>query len=237
MTITLKLFELVDGKTRKISFSPAVWRAKFALNYKKVTYESVHVTFLEIPTVITGACPNVPAPTVPTLQLENGQGLPDSFAIAEYLEEKYPDRPSLFGATQAEKNLQRFFESYVQSKVHPSIQRMVFQDMYHMQDDDNAHYFRTSREKSSGRPHAEIAGDRSENLRELKENLGLIHTALMRSGGWILGSHPGWADFVLASSFVWFNSCSPRDFKEGVLEAFPDQVIPDYWARVQEYVY
>jgi hypothetical protein len=55
MTITLKLFELVDGKTRKISFSPAVWRAKFALNYKKVTYESVHVTFLEIPTVITGA--------------------------------------------------------------------------------------------------------------------------------------------------------------------------------------
>lgn len=58
-----------------------------------------------------------------------------------------------------------------------------------MQDDDNAHYFRTSREKSSGRPHAEIAGDRSENLRELKESLGLIHTALMRSGGWILGSH------------------------------------------------
>lgn len=133
--------------------------------------------------------PNVPAPTVPTLQLENGQGLPDSFAIAEYLEEKYPDRPSLFGATQAEKNLQRFFESYVQSKVHPAIQRMVFQDMYHMQDDDNAHYFRTSREKSSGRPHAEIAGDRNENLRELKESLGLIHTALMRSDGWILGSH------------------------------------------------
>jgi glutathione S-transferase len=133
--------------------------------------------------------PNVPAPTVPTLQLENGQGLPDSFAIAEYLEEKYPDRPSLFGATQAEKNLQRFVESYVQSKIHPSIQRMVFQDMYHMQDDDNAHYFRTSREKSSGRPHAEIAGDRNENLRELKESLGLIHTALKRSGGWILGSH------------------------------------------------
>lgn len=47
----------------------------------------------------------------------------------------------------------------------------------------------------------------------------------------------GWADFVLASSFVWFSSCSPRDFKEGVLEAFPDQVIPSYWVRIQEYVY
>ncbi|KAG0215425.1 hypothetical protein BGX28_010130 [Mortierella sp. GBA30] len=235
MTVTLRLFELVDGKTRTISFSPAVWRAKFALHHKNVKYESVPLTFLEIPLTITKACPNVPTPTVPTLQLDDGQGLPDSFAIAEYLEEKYPDRPLLFGATESEKNLQRFFELYVQRKLHPAIQRMVFQPMYEMQDSENAHYFRTSREKSSGRPHQEIGGDRTENLRELKENLGLIHTAL-HSGEWILGTNPGWADFVLASSFMWFSSCAPIDFKEGVLEAFDDQVISDYWNRVQEYI-
>lgn len=135
--------------------------------------------------------PNIGAPTVPTLVLEDGQGLTDSFAIAEYLEEKYPDRPSLFGANPSEKNLQRFFESYVQSKLHPSIQRMVYEDMYNMQDDANAHYFRSSREKSSGRPYTQIAGDRAENLKELRENLGLIHTAL-RGGGWILGTHRKW---------------------------------------------
>jgi len=55
MTITLKLFELVDGKTRRISFSPAVWRAKFALNYKNVTYDSIPLTFLEIPIQIPKA--------------------------------------------------------------------------------------------------------------------------------------------------------------------------------------
>ncbi|KAF9384810.1 hypothetical protein CPB97_005359 [Podila verticillata] len=236
MTITLKLFELVDGKTRQISFSPAVWRAKMALHYKGVTYESLPLTFLEIPTTIPTTCPNIGAPTVPTLVLEDGQGLTDSFAIAEYLEEKYPDRPSLFGANPSEKNLQRFFESYVQSKLHPSIQRMVYEDMYNMQDDANAHYFRSSREKSSGRPYDMIAGDRAENLRELRENLGLIHTAL-RGGGWILGTHPGWADFVLASSMVWFNACSPKDFEEGVLDAFEDQVIRNYWIKVQQYVY
>lgn len=75
-----------------------------------------------------------------------------------------------------------------------------------MQDDDNAHYFRTSREKSSGRPHAEIAGDRTENLRELKESLGLIHTALKRSGGWVLGSHR--KSFLL--SFSLSQSLVPR---------------------------
>ncbi|KAF9099341.1 hypothetical protein BGX27_000616 [Mortierella sp. AM989] len=236
MTNSFKLFELVDGKTRKISFSPAVWRAKFALNHKKIAYEPVLLTFLELPTKIPAACPNIVTPTAPTLQLENGQGLPDSLAIAEYLDEKYPDRPLLFGKSPSEKKLQLFFQSYVQAKLHPAIQRMVFQGMYEMQDDDNAHYFRTSREKSAGQSYQEIPGDRVENLRELRENLGLIHNAL-REGDWILGEQPGWADFVLGASFVWFSSCSPIDFKEGILEAFDDQIIPNYWAKIQQYVH
>lgn len=47
----------------------------------------------------------------------------------------------------------------------------------------------------------------------------------------------GWADFVLASSMVWFNACSPKDFEEGFLDAFEDQVIRNYWIKVQQYVY
>lgn len=55
MTGTLKLFELVDSKTRTISFSPAVWRAKYALRHKNLPYESVPLTFLEIPVKIPAA--------------------------------------------------------------------------------------------------------------------------------------------------------------------------------------
>ncbi|KAF9934555.1 hypothetical protein BGZ65_003711 [Modicella reniformis] len=175
MTGTLRLFELVDSKTRTISFSPAVWRAKFALNYKKIPYELVSLTFLEVPTKIPAACSNLTAPTVPALQLEDGQGLLDSLAIAEYLEKNYPDRPLLFGKTPSEKKLQLFYQSYLQDKLHPAIQRLVYQGMYDMQDSENAHYFRTSREKSSGKPYQEIPGDRNENLREIKTNLKIIH--------------------------------------------------------------
>lgn len=120
------------------------------------------------------------------MQLEDGQGLLDSLAIAEYLDEKYPDRPSIFG-NPSEKKLQLFFQSYVQANLHPIIQRLVFDGMYGMQDLENAHYFRTSREKSLGMSYDKIPGDRDENLRELKENLGIIHTAL-RSGDWIFGN-------------------------------------------------
>ncbi|KAF9438432.1 hypothetical protein BGZ76_007956 [Entomortierella beljakovae] len=206
MTFSVKLFELVDGKTRKISFSPAVWRAN----------------------------PNITAPTAPTLQIAPGEGLQDSLAIAEYLDEKYPDRPLIFGASPSEKKLQLFFQSYVQAKLHPAIMRLVFEGIYDMQDPENAHYFRTSREKSAGMPYQEIPGDRAANLKELIDGLGLIHNAL-KSSPWILGDTPGWADFVIASSFAWFSSCSPENFKEGVLDAFDDQIFASFWERIQEY--
>ncbi len=44
-----------------------------------------------------------PANTVPTLIEENGLAIPDSGVICEYLEEAYPDAPSLLGATLAER--------------------------------------------------------------------------------------------------------------------------------------
>ncbi|KAG0246347.1 hypothetical protein B0O80DRAFT_122810 [Mortierella sp. GBAus27b] len=235
MAAPLRLFELVDSKTRTISFSPAVWRAKYALRRKNLPYETVPVTFLEIPVKIPEACPNVEIPLVPTLQVEDGQGLLDSLKIAEYLEEKYPDRPLIFGASPSEKKLQLFFQSYVQAKLHPAIQRLVFSGMYEMQDSDNALYFRTSREKSLGTPHDKIPGDRNKNLREIKENLGIIRDAL-QSSDWIYGDQPGWADFVLGSSFSWFHACAPENFKDAVLDAFDDSILSNYWTRVRQYV-
>lgn len=52
MTVGLQLFEIVDGKTRQKSFSPMVWRAKLSLNHKNVNYETIPVTFLDIPVLI-----------------------------------------------------------------------------------------------------------------------------------------------------------------------------------------
>ncbi|KAF9577875.1 hypothetical protein BGW38_006644, partial [Lunasporangiospora selenospora] len=133
----------------------------------------------------------------------NNEGLRDSYTIAEYLEVKYPDRPSIFGSP-AEKNLQKFFEAYVQNNIHPIIQRLVFQGMYEMQDPENAHYFCSSREKSAGMTSQEISGD------------------------------PGWADFFIAASFAWFNACAPREFEEAVLNGFNDDVFRNFWSNIQQ---
>ncbi|KAG0000539.1 hypothetical protein BGZ65_004277 [Modicella reniformis] len=231
-----KLFDLVDGKTRKVSFSPMVWRAKFALNHKKVAYETIPVTFLDIPVLIPKTCPNITSPTVPTMQISGNEGIQDSLAIAEYLEKTYPDGPSIFGREKSEKNLQKFFDSYVSSKLHPVIQRLVYIEMYEAQDDDNAAYFKSSREKSGGNTLENLGGDPNQNIKELKEHLGLIHKAL-GSGEFITGEQPGWADFTLLAAFIWFNSFSPQKFEEGVLNAFGDQVLRNYWQKAQALIH
>ncbi|KAF8943797.1 hypothetical protein BGZ47_005057 [Haplosporangium gracile] len=236
MTVGLQLFELVDGKTRQKSFSPMVWRSKLALNHKNVTYDTVPITFLDIPILIPKVCPNVTAPTVPTLKITGGEGLQDSLAIAEYVERNYPKGPSIFGQTPSEKNLQLFFESYVSTRLHPAIQRLVFIEMYEDQDADNAAYFKSSREKG-GKTLEQLSGDQAQNLKELKDNLTLIHTALLRSGGWLTGEQPGWADFTLISAFIWFNSFSPQKFEEGILNAIDDQVMRNYWLKAQQLIH
>ncbi|KAF9907451.1 hypothetical protein EC991_010915 [Linnemannia zychae] len=235
MTIGLQLFEIVDGKTRQKSFSPMVWRAKLALNHKNVSYETVPVTFIDIPVLIPKLCPNVKAPTVPTLKVADGEGLQDSLAIAEYAENTSPKGPSIFGTNPSEKNLHLFFDSYVSTRLHPAIQRLVYIEMYEDQDAENAAYFKSSREKG-GKTLAELGGDRTQNLNQLKDSLGLIHTALLRSGRWITGEQPGWADFTLISAFIWFHSFAPQKFEEGVLNAVDDQLLRNYWAKAQQLI-
>ncbi|CAO3574453.1 unnamed protein product [Mortierella alpina] len=233
MTAGIKLFELVDARHK--SFSPMVWRAKFALDHKKISYETVPVTFLQIPVEIPKACPNVTAPTVPTMQVGNDQGIQDSLAIAEYLEKTYPEAPSIFGKTESEKHLQRFFESYVSNKLQPSIQGLVILNMHKQQDPENAEYFKTSREKG-GKTLEQLAGDRAQNIKDLKDNLGLVHGAL-KSGKFVCGEHAGWADFTLISAFIWFNSFSPAEFEEAVLNAFDDNVLRGYWQHAQALIH
>ncbi|KAG9320987.1 hypothetical protein KVV02_007715 [Mortierella alpina] len=233
MTDRLRLFEIVDAEQN--SFSPMVWRAKLALNHKNISHETVPVTFVQIPAEIPKACPNVTAPTVPTMQVGNDHGIQDSLAIAEYLEKTYPDTPSIFGKTESEKNLHRFFESYVSNKLQPAIQGLVILNMYKQQDPQNAEYFKTSREKG-GKTLEQLAGDKNQNIKDLKANLGLIHGAI-KQGKFVCGEQPGWADFTLIAAFIWFNSFSPEEFDEAVLSAFDDNVLRGYWSLAQKLIY
>src|SRR6267143_1741100 len=79
------------GAEAERRFSPFCWRTKMALAHKGLEVESVPWRFTEkekLPQPNGGRVPVV---------IDGGQVVHDSSAIADYLETRYPDRPSLFG--------------------------------------------------------------------------------------------------------------------------------------------
>ena len=88
--MTLKLFELV-GTDETRPFSPFCWRTRMALAHKDLSAESIPWRFTE-----KGAIAPHGSEKVPVL-LHGDNAVVDSWVIANYLEDAYPDRPSLFG--------------------------------------------------------------------------------------------------------------------------------------------
>ena len=86
----LKLYELV-GTDPSRPFSPFCWRTRMALAHKGLSAETIPWCFTE-----KGAIAPHGSEKVPVL-LDGERAVVNSWTIATYLEDAYPDRPSLFG--------------------------------------------------------------------------------------------------------------------------------------------
>eukprot|EP00250_Pteridium_aquilinum_P015844 c22796_g1_i1 orf=56-706(+) len=97
--------------------SSCSWRVRIALAYKGIPYEYKAINlaqgeqFNEDFRKLNAFC------TVPVLE-DNGFVVADSFAILEYLEEKYPE-PSLFPADIKKKALVRQVVSHIAASIQP----------------------------------------------------------------------------------------------------------------------
>src|SRR5487761_1101929 len=107
----LKLYDLAGAESDR-RFSPYCWRVKMALAHKRLEVET-------IPWRFTDKAAIAPAGTqgrVPVL-VDGERWINESWVIAEYLEDRYPDRPSLFGGT-AGRALSRFYQSWTDAVLH-----------------------------------------------------------------------------------------------------------------------
>ena len=87
--MTIKLYDLVSADGRR--FSGNCWRTHLALAHKGLPFETVPTRFTDIPNIGDGS-----HKTIPMIE-DGGKEVCDSWVIANYLEETYPDMPSLFG--------------------------------------------------------------------------------------------------------------------------------------------
>src|ERR1700687_576742 len=88
--MALKLFELV-GTDDARPFSPFCWRTRMALAHQGLSAGSIPWCFTEKQTIAPHNSEKVP------VLLDGETSVADSWAIANYLEDNYRDRPSLFG--------------------------------------------------------------------------------------------------------------------------------------------
>ena len=88
--MTILLYDLV-GEDHGRPFSPHCWKTTMCLAHKGLDYRRMPTPFTSVPAVESGMSKTVPV-------IRDGDRLvADSFAIALYLDDAYPERPTLFG--------------------------------------------------------------------------------------------------------------------------------------------
>jgi glutathione S-transferase len=201
--MTIVLYELV-GADEKRPFSPHVWKTIMSLAHKGLSWESVPTRFIEVPKIENGV-----SKTVPVLR-DGDKVVSDSFNIALYLEEAYPDRPSLFRGKGGEATA-RFVERWSQTQLHPFMGSAALMDIYRMQDEANEPYFRESREKRYGKSLEQVDAERDEHLESFRRRLEPLRDMLQYQP-FIGGQTPLFPDYIVFGAFQWMRITSPYKF-------------------------
>ena len=197
MTITLYDLAGVEAERR---FSPFCWRAKMALAHKGLAVETVPWRFTE-----KDKLPQPNAGRVPVI-VDGARVVHDSTAIADYLEEHYPDRPSLFGGETA-RGLARFVQNWTETVLQPGLIRLVLLDIHrHIGPQDQA-YFRSDREKRFGVTLEEFVGDREARLPAFRASLDPLRRTVERQN-FVCGSAPAYGDHIVFGAFQWARAIS-----------------------------
>ena len=196
--MALILHELTAAEDRR--FSPFCWRSAMALAHKRLDWTSRATGFSGIATIGGGQR------MVPVLD-DGGTLVADSWAIAEHLEARHPDRPSLFGG-EAGKAYARFVQHWTGAQVHAPIFRMIAADIYDRLEPADQAYFRQSREQRLGRPLEAVQAERDTLLPGLRAALAPWRQ-LVQEQPFAGGAAPTYADYVVFGAFQWARVVSP----------------------------
>lgn len=190
-TITFYDLQHASGCTT----SPFVWATKYALKHKGFDLDVVDGGFTGIMERTGGRSERLPA------IVDDGEWVLDSWLIAEYLDEKYPDRPTLIPDPSL-KPLIEFLEGWLwQTAVGPWARAFAVQyrDRCFPQDID---YIVDSRLRMWGAPMEELVKGREDVFPEVLPKLELLRTVL-RGRKWLGGDEPNYADYRALCVFLW----------------------------------
>jgi glutathione S-transferase len=197
--MAIVMYDLVGRDDRR--FSPHCWRTRMALAHKGLEHEASPTRFIEIPKIEGGQVKTVPA-------LRDGDRLiVNSWAIAQYLEQTYPERPSLFGGAGGEQ-VTRFVQSWCVAMLHGGLVGLIVADIWQHLTPEDQDYFRSSREKRFGRTLEEVQAGREERMEGFRNSLQPLRMTL-KDAPFLGGQQPLYADYLAFGAFQWARVISP----------------------------
>jgi glutathione S-transferase len=192
--MTVTLYELAAANT-DIRFSPYCWRIRLALAHKQLPVETLPWHFTETERLAFSGQGKVPV-------IVDGETVVfDSWAIAQYLERSYPDRPSLFGGAGGQAHA-AFINAWADGVLQPGIARLIVADIVQILRPEDQRYFRRSRERAFGRSLEEVVADREQAVADWRTCLTPVRLVLKRQP-WLGGEAPDYADYIVLGSLQW----------------------------------
>jgi glutathione S-transferase len=212
------LYDLA-GADPALRFSPRCWRTRFALAHKGLATDTIAWRFRD-----AALLPQPNQGRVPVIA-DGDHVVCDSWAIAEYLEEKYPAHPSLFGGPGGRAHA-RFINEWVEFVLLPGMLPLIVFDLFRAVDPGDQAYFRQNREARLGMKLEEAQSNRQQRLPAFHSSLAPLRTTLMNQL-WLGGAEPSYADHIVAAAFMWPSRVS------GFALMPSDRPIANWWQRIQ----
>jgi len=220
--MAITLYDLA-GADAEIRFSPFCWRTTLALAHKGLPVQTVPWRFTEKAELFQATGSR----RVPVI-VDGERMVADSWAIAEYLEQAYPERPSLFHGAGGLAHAQ-FINAWADAIMIPGIARLIVDDVWRALDSRDQGYFRTSREAHFGTTLEAVTADRDTAVEGFRQTLTPVRLALRRQS-WLGGLSPSYADYIVFGGLQWARCVSGfellaesdpiRDWRDRVLDLF-----------------
>jgi glutathione S-transferase len=189
--------------------SPFSWRIRYAFAHKGIEPDIVETRFADVDRIRALSGQHF----VPIIE-DGGTVVHDSMAIAIYLEDAYPDRPSLFGGAVG---LTRTIAAWSSTVLAPAMRRQVWADFIWCLDPGDRAYFRASREAVLGMTLEAYCASRDDALPELAAACAPLQAALAEQP-FLAGDAPAYADYVVFSIFQYARVGSPRDVLDHIAD-------------------
>ena len=212
----IELYDLVGANN--LRFSPFCWRTKAVMAYKKIPYTTVPIRFSDKAKLAFSGQDRVP------VIKDNDKVISDSWTIAEYLEDTYPDAKIFPGLGL--KEACRFFNLYVDRTVHTALFPVVVTDIFQCVDPIDRDYFRKFREERLGMKLETAVVKRPEFRARMRAVMGDLNLAI--AGQEYFFGTMTYADLCLFGSFKWIASVS----MEPLLETTP--ALKNWWLRMEQ---